>query len=291
MSFSNFQPALQEAIGNYAQNTAYTKNERYQIGDGNDPATVKVPQAARRYMGEVYLFDPGKGVQVAVWNIADYPFPETVVGMHVIAGYQPKFPDILIAHTSVPGLTLTGTGGASGLQSAIVHAANPPQLASFRMAATSTPGLSIAMSGGWFQIGNVRKSIPTSASWLDLTSYIPSGSGNARYVSVGIDSDGASDVVKGAVFEVATVNNKLDYVPTILTTDTMSFGWIYLPNGASTITIQSKASFDNTEGHIKNETVLLQAPSETLSLEIMKKFVVTTAGGFVRTTNGDFITL
>ena len=289
MSFSNFEPILQGALQAYTQNTAYTKDDPYQIGDGNEPATVKVPQAARRYKGEVYLFSPGKGVQVAIWDIASYPFPEKVIGMHVIAGYQPRFPDILVAHTVVPGLTLTGTGGASGLQAALVQAANPPQLASFRMAATSTPGLSIAMSGGWFQVGNIMKSIAANTSWLDLTSNIPSGSGNARYVSIAIDSDGASDVVKGAVFEVATVNEKFDYVPTVLTVSTMLLGWVYLPNGASTITIQSAASFDNTEGHIMNQTVLLQAPSETISLENMKTFAVTTSGGFVRDSNGDFV--
>lgn len=228
-----WQDKLIEAIQHNNQTSGFTDYQVVRLGDGQEPATVLVPLARREHpkLQTFYVHTNSEGT-LNVFQVLNWP------GSGVTPDNSTPWLEVIIAHVPWSDklhIVSVADGGLAALGA-------PPLHLGLQQAATITPdrfvhnglyiasGMMLGFRGGRFRYNNKNIHINPTASFLDLTSYIPATSGKDRWVLVSVSDIGVAEVVQGPEFDTGDAS-PASFIPVNLSRRGLYLGRVRLTHG------------------------------------------------------------
>lgn len=222
---------IAEAVSTALPQVVEGGRQRVQLGDGTTPGVVVVPPTDLRYFpGAFYCFSVTGGtktVHVVENRWPGLTYDNSPARTWVEIGYPAGSKQLAILGP-VPGLTTQYSRGPMPAQAGLVQAMDvtPDRIATLRLLPQGT--LVVGLTPGRYVIGETVYTVEaTDTAFLDVSSYLPAGPDQDKWLLVGIDAAGDAQVTAGSAF-AETAEDPGSFAPSAVPANCYLLGYIRL---------------------------------------------------------------
>lgn len=202
---------------------------------GNEQNQVVVPHSERIAPGAMWLRPDNQLPSQAIntpWSGLTYD--NSSAGVEVFIGFLPNKRQG-VNDPYIIGITERGlqkTGGVTPFQYGLFKAQNPQveNILNLQLKPGTDP-LSVGINGGWYTIGLNEYFMVTTDNLLDLSAYVPTTPGYARYVIICLDTAKQGAAVARDEFDTTVAYNPYEQIEGELPEDVWKSGYVRLDYG------------------------------------------------------------